>query len=156
MEYLHAIGFGLAEEDGEDILRISQVSSNDIQASLFELNAAIEMVSPNDNVEEKKSDLNRTSSTLSASSSAGSSTGGRMSEKQKARLLIEKKRTEEMEEAKRARQKTRDQIRQGEFICHTSHIVCCKFCRLLLSIFSIIRHPFVCIRLCNRQVCQGK
>ncbi|KAL7507052.1 hypothetical protein ACHAWX_000686 [Stephanocyclus meneghinianus] len=116
MEYLHAIGFELAEEDGEDILRISQVSSNDIQASLFELNAAIEMVSPNDNVEEKKSDLNRTSSTLSASSSAGSSTGGRMSEKQKARLLIEKKRTEEMEEAKRARQKTRDQIRQDKYV----------------------------------------
>jgi len=116
MEYLQAIGFAPAKEDGEDVLRISQVSSNDMQASLFELNAAIEMVSANDDVEEKKSELDRTSSTLSASSSAGSSTGGRMSEKQKARLLMEKKRTEEAEEAKRAKQKTRDQIRQDKYV----------------------------------------
>jgi hypothetical protein len=123
MEYLQAIGFAPAEEDGEDVLRISQVSSNDMQASLFELNAAIEMLSPNDDVEEKKSELDRTSSTLSASSSAGSSTGGRMSEKQKARLLMEKKRMEEAEEAKRAKQKTRDQIRQGELIYYIAYRV---------------------------------
>jgi len=116
MEYLQALGFAPAEEDGEDVLRISQVNSNDMEASLFELNAAIEIVSPNDDVEEKKSELDRTSSTLSASSSAGSSIGGRMSEKQKARLLMEKKRLEEAEEAKRARQKTRDQIRQDKYV----------------------------------------
>ncbi|KAL3790046.1 hypothetical protein HJC23_011402 [Cyclotella cryptica] len=116
MEYLQAIGFALAEEDGEDVLRISNVNSSDMEASLFELNAAIDIVSPNDDLEEKKSELDRTSSTLSASSSVASSTGGRMSEKQKARMLMEKKRMEEAEEAKKARQKTRDQIRQDKYV----------------------------------------
>merc|ERR1712071_456944 len=43
-------------------------------------------------------------------------TSGRTSEKQKARLLLEKKREREKEEAKEARRKTSNLIKQDKFV----------------------------------------
>jgi hypothetical protein len=122
MEYLTAIGFIVAtDDDGEDVLRIDNVVSNAMEASMFELNNALDILTPNESTgEEKKVDLDRANSTVSTASAVStasmSSSNGRMSEKQKARMLMEKKKADEMEEAKRARKKTREQIKQGEFL----------------------------------------
>jgi hypothetical protein len=113
LEYLKAIGFRTILEDAEEVLRIDNVVTSDMEAVMFELNNALEMVTTlgGDNVgEEKKVEYERTTSTVSTSSS----TTGKITEKQKARMLMEKKEQEEREEAKRARKQTREQIKQGE------------------------------------------
>ena len=117
---MKAIGFVVLVEDGEAYLRIESYKTSDMEASLMELSNAIEMLAPDKNIsssflEEKKTsegDVIRQNSSVSTAS-ADSSTG-RMSEKQKARLLMEKKRRKEIEEAKVARKRTTDLIKQGE------------------------------------------
>jgi len=129
LDYMKALGFVDVAEGGEEYLRIEQskqISVVEMEASLAELNNAIEMLVPKEQsafVEEKKTPegiiISKQSSTLStasaaASSSSSSATTGKMSEKQKARLLMEKKRRREAEEAKEARRKTSNLIKQGE------------------------------------------
>ena len=115
-----------------------------MQASLVELTNAIKMVDPDaklpasgppsrkssfgdESGEEKKTPegivIRRSDSAVStassvASSSASGSTGvtGKMSEKQKARLLMEKKRQKEKEDAKEARKKTAKLIKQDKYV----------------------------------------
>lgn len=124
LDYMKALGFVVViEEDGEEYLRIgsSTISISDMEASLAELNNAIEMLAPKEPyMEEKKTPegiFRQQSSSLSAaSSSASSSTTGRMSEKQKANLLMEKKRQRENEEAKEARRKTSNLIKQDKYV----------------------------------------
>lgn len=128
VDYMKALGFVVLVEGGEEYLRIESsktISIADMEASLAELNNAIEMLVPRDPyVEEKKTSdggavvgpdgiLIQQSSVSAVSSSAASS---RMSEKQKARLLMDKKRQREIEEAKEARQRTSDLIKQDKFV----------------------------------------
>ena len=83
-----------------------------MEAVGIELQNALEMVSPKEEmVEEKKIEYERAASSMSASTSTS-----KMSEKQKARMLKEKKEREEKEEAKRARKKTREQIKQDKYV----------------------------------------
>ena len=89
-----------------------------MQASLCELNNAIEMLQPKDQstpsfVEEKKTPEGIIMPKKSSISSAASASS-KMSEKQKARQLMEKKRERELQEAKEARKKTSNLIKQGE------------------------------------------
>jgi hypothetical protein len=124
MEYLKAIGFQTINQDGEETLKIDNVVISDMEAVMFELQNAVEMVTPNSTAEcnstgeEKKVDYE------SVSFSNASMPTGKMSEKQKARMLMEKKEREDREEAKRARKKTEAQIKQGEFV---SMVVLCVF-----------------------------
>ena len=121
LDYMKALGFAVLKEDGEEYLRIESskaISISDMEASVAELNNAIDMLVPKETSisEEKKTPegiiVRQQSSNLSAASSSG--TTGPMSEKQKARLLMEKKRQREAQEAKEARQKTSNLIKQGE------------------------------------------
>eukprot|EP00970_Alexandrium_tamarense_P005947 scaffold996_cov190-Alexandrium_tamarense.AAC.22 len=129
IDYMKAIGFVVVvEQDGEEFLRIiseKAVSVSNMEASLNELNNAIELLQPNKTEsfsEEKKTPegiVIRQSSSISTATTAtasSSSVAGRMSEKQKARLLMEKKREREAEEAKAARKKTADLIKQDKFV----------------------------------------
>ncbi|KAL7470783.1 hypothetical protein ACHAXS_011110 [Conticribra weissflogii] len=117
-----------------------EIVISDMEAALCELNNAVDMVSPSSTStltstttatttstvfgEEKKTPegnhgtvLRWQSSTLSsASSTVSSGSSGKISEKQKARLLLEKKRQQEAEEAKKARQRTSDLIRQDKYV----------------------------------------
>ena len=122
LEYMKAIGFMVhveTEEDGAEVqyLRIDSaiISIPQMEASLAELNNAIDMLVP----KAKESSFSRQGSSLSTASSSSSSTGTgstRMLEKQKARLLMEAKRKRELQEAKIARKKTADLIKQGKNI----------------------------------------
>ena len=140
LDFMKALGFiVIAEGGGEEYLRIESsktISITDMEASLAELNNAIEMLVPKEaNVvsrssssnnfsgEEKKTPegiiIRKESSTVSNASSGSafsSSTTGKMSEKQKARLLMEKKRQKEAQDDKDARAKTAKLIKQGEFV----------------------------------------
>ena len=136
IDYMKAIGFVIVNDvDGEEYLRIESsttISTSNMVASLAELNNAIEMLQPSKDqstfAEEKKTpegiiirQQSSMASTSNSSSSNGaaassSSTTGHMSEKQKARLLLEKKREREAQEAKDARKKTSNLIKQGEFV----------------------------------------
>ena len=131
IDYMKAIGFVIVnDDDGEEYLRIESsttISTSNMVASLAELNNAIEMLQPKDQstfAEEKKTPegiiIRQQSSMVSTSSSskgaAASSSSTTMSEKQKARLLMEKKREREAQEAKDARKKTSNLIKQGEYV----------------------------------------
>ena len=134
IDYMKAIGFVIVnDDDGEEYLRIESsttISTSNMVASLAELNNAIEMLQPKDQstfAEEKKtpegifirqqsSMAGTSSSSSNGAATSSSSTTGHMSEKQKARLLLEKKREREAQEAKDARKKTSNLIKQGEFV----------------------------------------
>lgn len=130
LDYMKAIGFMVhveIEKDGAEVqyLRIDSsitISIPHMEASLAELNNAIEMLVPKSFSEEKKTpegiSMRQQGSSLSTASgsSSSSSTGHtRMLEKQKARLLMETKRKREIQEAKDARKKTSDLIKQGKY-----------------------------------------
>ena len=132
---MKALGFAVVSEGGEEYLRFSKtVIVSDMEASLAELNNAIDMLVPKDQSassttsfsEEKKTPegiiIRQQSSTVSAASSSSAATG-KMSEKQKARVLMEKKRQREAQEAKDARQKTSNLIKQGELLWHQNTIL---------------------------------
>ena len=119
VDYMKALGFGVVADNGEEYLRIDSatvISTSDMAASLIELNNALEMLAPREPfAEEKKTPegiiIQQNSSRSVASRNAAS---GRISEKQKARLLLEKKRERENQEAKEARRKTSNLIKQGD------------------------------------------
>lgn len=94
-------------------MRIENVNINDMKAVMVELSNAIDMVTPEESTgEEKKVEYERAASSLSTASAST----GKMSEKQKARMLMEKKERDEREAAKRARKKTQAQIKQGKIL----------------------------------------
>jgi len=127
LDYMKAIGFEVVnDDDGEEYLRIDAsktIDSANMQASLCELNNAIEMLQPKDQstssfVEEKKTPegiIIPKKSSISSAASASVPTS-KMSEKQKARQLMEKKRERELQEAKEARKKTSNLIKQDKYV----------------------------------------
>ncbi|KAL9183496.1 hypothetical protein ACHAXT_004352 [Thalassiosira profunda] len=126
IDYMKALGFAVVvEEDGDEVveyLRLTkEVPVAHMQEALAELNAAIDLLVPKETsfAEEKKTPegiiIKQSSSLSTASSSSGAATG-KMSEKQKARLLMEKKRQREADEAKEARRKTSDLIKQDKYV----------------------------------------
>lgn len=130
LDYMKALGFTVVSEGGEEYLRFSRtVIVSDMEASLVELNNAIDMLVPKDQSasssmsfsEEKKTPegiiiRQRSSGVSAASVSSSSAATGKMSEKQRARLLMEKKRHQEAQEAKKARQKTSNLIKQDKYV----------------------------------------
>ena len=125
IDYMKACGFEIVREgDGSEFLRMTkEINVPHMQACLAELNAAIDMLVPRDVgtnpgfAEEKKTPEGIIIQKSSATAAAATTTGtGRLSEKQKARLLMEKKRQREIEEAKAARKKTQDQIKQDKYV----------------------------------------
>jgi len=120
LDYMKAIGFVVStDRDGEEYLRIESsktISIPDMQASLAELNNAIEMLAPKDPFAEEKKTPDGIIRQQSSSLSASAVTTGKMTEKQKARMLMEKKRERENEEAKQARRKTSNLIKQDKYV----------------------------------------
>ncbi|EJK77119.1 hypothetical protein THAOC_01068 [Thalassiosira oceanica] len=122
IDYMKAVGFEVVREGGgNEFLRMTKtINVSHMQACLAELNAAIDMLVPRDVgtnpgfTEEKKTP----EGIIIQKSSAKATTAnvGRLSEKQKARLLMEKKRQREIDEAKAARKKTQDQIKQDKYV----------------------------------------
>mmetsp|Transcript_28700 Transcript_28700/g.38119 ORF Transcript_28700/g.38119 Transcript_28700/m.38119 type:complete len:245 (+) Transcript_28700:183-917(+) len=135
VDYMKSIGFTeVTDADGSQYLRIDiskEVNVVHMAASLTELSNALEMVDPTA-ATAKKAPPSRASSfgeekktpegiiirnTLSSvSSSSSSSVTSSMSEKQKARILLDKKRQREAEEAKEARTKTSALIKQDKYV----------------------------------------
>mmetsp|Transcript_8358 Transcript_8358/g.18070 ORF Transcript_8358/g.18070 Transcript_8358/m.18070 type:complete len:230 (-) Transcript_8358:300-989(-) len=121
LDYMKALGFAVAiEDDGEEYLRIEStkmISISEMEASLTELNNALDMLAPKDSfVEEKKTPEGIVRQQCSLLSTVSGGTDGRMSEKQKARLLMEKKRQREIKDAKEARRKTSNLIKQDKYV----------------------------------------
>lgn len=125
IDYMKAIGFSqVTDSDGEEYLRIDAAKIIDIshmQSSLVELNNAIEMLTPKDinpsfTEEKKSSDGSILPSKRTQSASMSSSTTGKLSEKQKARLLMEEKERKEKEAAKGARKKTAALIKADKYV----------------------------------------
>ena len=95
-----------------------------MEASLTELNNAIEMLAPKDPfIEEKKTPEGIIIQQSSSLSAASSGVTGPMSEKQKVRLLMEKKCQRENEKDKEAQRKTSNLIKQGEYLSKALHTV---------------------------------
>ena len=124
IDYMKAIGFEVVQEgDGSEFLRMTKtINLSHMQACLAELNAAVDMLVPRDVgtnpgfTEEKKTPEGIIIQKSSSAATKATTNVGRMSEKQKARLLMEKKRQREIEEAKAARKKTQDQIKQDKYV----------------------------------------
>lgn len=115
IDYMKAIGFSqITDTDGEEYLRIDAAKTIDVshmQSSLVELNNALEMITPKD-VNPEFREEKKTADTATTSSS----TTGKLSEKQKARLLMEEKERRERAEAKAARKKTSALIKQDKYV----------------------------------------
>lgn len=115
IDYMKAIGFSqVTDTDGEEYLRIDAAKTIDIshmQSSLVELNNALEMITPKD-VNPVFREEKKTADTATTTSS----TTGKLSEKQKARLLMEEKERKERAEAKAARKKTSALIKQDKYV----------------------------------------
>jgi hypothetical protein len=120
-DYLKAIGFVEAEEDGVSVLRVDgDIDIVVMQASLQEVSNGLDIVAPTDgrapafkkhrstSFEEEKKDED----VLSMSRPAVS----KMSEKQKARLLMEEKEKREREEAKSYRKRTSALIKTDKYV----------------------------------------
>ena len=146
LDYMKAIGFVVhteIEEGGAEVqyLRIDSaiISIPQMKASLAELNNAIDLLVPKAKElasfsEEKKTPegISRSSSSSSSSTATGST---RMLEKQKARLLMEAKRKRELQEAKIARKKTADLIKQGKNCIMFCFKRCCQSWWLMATIW---------------------
>lgn len=121
LDYMKALGFAVIHQGGEEYLRIESSTAiivSDMEASLAELNNAIEMLVPKEPSfsEEKKTPEGFVVRQSSSLSTASSSATGKMSEKQKTNLLMEKKRQKEADEAKQARKKTSKLIKQDKYV----------------------------------------
>ena len=143
LDYMKAIGFAeVSDDDGSRFLRIEMTESVnvvDMRSSLAELTNALEMVEPNASLKtssntappsrsgssaslsgEKRSPegillrSDSTASTVSNSSSVNSTV--KMTEKQRARVLMEEKRKREVEDARAARARTSALIKQDKYV----------------------------------------
>lgn len=131
IDYLMVIGFKeVDDEDGSNYLRIPNDKFVDLalmRSSLLELNNALDIVgdgqqkkqhasaSSSNLIEERKTPEGIIIQSSNTVSSKYPSTG-KLSEKQKARLLMEKKRKLEAEEAKAARAKNVAMLKQDKFV----------------------------------------
>lgn len=109
--YLQSLGF--VEHVDEQVLRVSSVELWSMQAALEKVTKALEGLPTSENsTESKKPKL------MDHQSSFGSygSSGEKLSEKQKARRLLEEKERAEKEEARRRRKATSAQIKQDAYV----------------------------------------
>mmetsp|Transcript_29364 Transcript_29364/g.41087 ORF Transcript_29364/g.41087 Transcript_29364/m.41087 type:complete len:247 (-) Transcript_29364:54-794(-) len=134
MAYLQAIGFVITQDETttkekESLLKLkdSIVNVALFQTSLQEVTTALEMVdsssSNNTTTNTNKRSLSRCSSSNSSTYSSSSnneekksSYEPRMTEKQKARLLLEQKEKEEKQKAKQLRKQTSAQIKMDKHV----------------------------------------
>ncbi len=131
--YLESIGFSKVQDsDGSNYLRIDeskQINITDMQAALAEVSNAHGMLSPTNNTKStvekvvnlRTVDFSEEKKTpegiiIKPAISSNNATMTKLSEKQKARLLMEKKKRKELEEAKRARARTRELIQQDKYV----------------------------------------
>lgn len=127
IDYMKAIGFSkVTDSDGEEYLRIDATKTIDIphmKSSLVELNNALQMLTPKDVnprsfTEEKKSPdgILPSKRPQSTSLSSSATTTEKLSEKQKARLLMEEKERKDKQAAKIARKKTAALIKADKYV----------------------------------------
>lgn len=127
LEYMKAIGFIVVQQDDaglvEEYLRLDkQMAITDAGASLAELDHAITMLVPDGEINNNRPEMvARAISAPVISSSAfnvnsSSTIPGHISEKEKARQLLERKREREVQEAKESRRKTSNLIKQDKYV----------------------------------------
>jgi len=131
LDYMKALGFvvvvAVAGGAGECLRLDRAMAPSDAEASLAELDGAIGMLVPplpggaerrrrsSSSVEEERGGGGAAASSALPPGGGGATTAtGRVSEKERARALLEKKRQAEALEAKEARRRTSDLIKQGE------------------------------------------
>lgn len=123
--YLEAIGFSETTdgESGEKFLRLSEDSGSNRDASYFsacllEVENALSIVTPSTPVDSSFSEEKKTQDMSDYTTAKPSSTIStkNLSEKQKARILLEKKRELEALEAKKARAKTQKLLKQDKHV----------------------------------------
>eukprot|EP00541_Cyclophora_tenuis_P018833 CAMPEP_0116565766 /NCGR_PEP_ID=MMETSP0397-20121206/14075_1 /TAXON_ID=216820 /ORGANISM="Cyclophora tenuis, Strain ECT3854" /LENGTH=212 /DNA_ID=CAMNT_0004092565 /DNA_START=398 /DNA_END=1036 /DNA_ORIENTATION=+ len=109
LAYLKAIGFAEAEDESSaKVLRIEEVNHTLMTASLQEVTNAIEMLTPQSDAPKPKANVS--SSVLRTAPPA------KLSEKQKARILLEEKAKREKEENRRQRAKNVALLKQDKHV----------------------------------------
>jgi len=130
LEYMKAIGFIVVvqQDDAglvEEYLRLDKqnMAITDAGASLAELDHAITMLVPDGEINNNRPEMVAraisapvTSSSSASNVNSSSTIPGHISEKEKARQLLEKKREREVQEAKEARRKTSNLIKQDKYV----------------------------------------
>lgn len=123
ISYLEAIGFTkIEEDDGSRYIRIvesSKVDTNQMEKSLLELSNALEILNSKNitSPSGRKASFAEEKKTSEGSfASTGTHNTTKMSEKQKARLLMERKRQREADEAKAARAKNIAMLKQDKYV----------------------------------------
>lgn len=115
VDYLTSIGFVETTEDGERILRIEKADGPNMTAAVQEVSNAMDLLTPESNKKPR------------VAAPTPLSNGGtvapklfvppsKLSEKQKARVLLEEKQRKEKEEAKRQRAKNVAMLKQDKFV----------------------------------------
>lgn len=113
---LQALGFVEDTDAGSPVLRVEGTVDN--AAMLALMNEIVKTLSSLDqgNTQNKKPKLNPANSTVSTSSSVSSVGSGKLSEKQKARLLMEEKEKKDREAAKAHRKKNVALLKQDKYV----------------------------------------
>jgi len=123
ISYLESIGFQKENnEDGSRYLRVpsdTEVDVAQMESSMLELNNALKILGPSSYSSSSSSSNKKMRSFIEekkTSEKSSSSGNAQLSEKQKARLLLEQKRLRENEEAKVARAKTKAMLKQDKYV----------------------------------------
>lgn len=135
ISYLEAIGFQkVNDEDGSRYLRIAEstvISLKQMKSSMLELENALKILNPSSTntstssssnskirsfTDEKKTPEGILIKEKPPASNSCTVKPAQLSEKQKARLLMEQKEQKEAEEAKAARAKTKAMIKQDKYV----------------------------------------
>jgi len=116
LEYLKAIGFLEASQENIQVLRVENPDVAVMKASLQEVTNALEMVAPSAAVTSKPSIKKARMEVEEEKKSDDPLPVERLSEKQKARRLMEEKERKEKEIARRERAKTSAQIKQDKWV----------------------------------------
>ena len=119
VEYLHSLGFTPAASSDDQVLRMeTMIDAEVMAAALTAVQQALETLgvvkanNPPTTLQHQPS----SSSTLSSSSSATTNSTERLTEKQKARRLLEAQRQAELAQAKQSRKKTAALIQQDKYV----------------------------------------
>lgn len=117
LEYLKAIGFAEAVQDDIQVLRVENPDIAVMKASLAEVTNALDMVAPNNSTTTtQKKSVKKPRVEEEKKSDDYDYSGEKLSEKQKARRLLEEKERKEKEIARLERKKTAAQIKQDKYV----------------------------------------
>lgn len=119
MDYLKAIGFVEAVQDSVEVLKVEEPNVAVMKASLQEVSNALDMVAPNHTVKSATT-VTKQRSVVEEEEEEKKSDDypmvEKLSEKQKARMLLEEKQRKEKEEARKHRAKNIALLKQDNHV----------------------------------------